>query len=282
MPMVWYIPPLSPVVDVVRGHRRRRRGPRQPVRGHRRAAHPGGVPRRTSSPPGTPRRSTRVLRKLAAMRSYMRDINLGPRRATPSIPAAVGMTGGGDVRDVPAARDRQVRRALRHPGRPRRAGPRPRGARHRVRRSTTTADRHGRPGPVRRGLRATRPPSRWRTSRCCRTGRPSDTVVGAEDQRKAGSTSSTGTARAPRMGSSPGTPMADRGRRSDAARGPRGATRAPATGSRTPWAACSAACSATRPSELRGAARRRSEAARASRRTWRLLGERRRPPATAR
>jgi len=32
-----------------------------------------------------------VLRKLAAMRSYMRDINLG-READPGIPAAVGMT----------------------------------------------------------------------------------------------------------------------------------------------------------------------------------------------
>ena len=46
----------------------------------------------TCSPPATPRRSTGVLRKLAAMRSYMRDINLG-RDPDESIPAAVGMTG---------------------------------------------------------------------------------------------------------------------------------------------------------------------------------------------
>ena len=46
MPMVWYIPPLSPVVDIVRdtGHDAEDSG--QPVRRHRRAAHPGRVPRR--------------------------------------------------------------------------------------------------------------------------------------------------------------------------------------------------------------------------------------------
>ena len=46
MPMVWYIPPLSPVVDVLRdtGHDGEDVG--QPVRRGRRAAHPGGVPGR--------------------------------------------------------------------------------------------------------------------------------------------------------------------------------------------------------------------------------------------
>ena len=59
MPMVWYIPPLSPVVDVAARHRPRRRGRGQPVRRRRRAAHPGGVPgralHRRRPGPGRPR-----------------------------------------------------------------------------------------------------------------------------------------------------------------------------------------------------------------------------------
>ena len=43
------------------------------------------------SPPATSRRSTPCCKKLAAMRSYMRDINMG-RDPDASIPAAVGMT----------------------------------------------------------------------------------------------------------------------------------------------------------------------------------------------
>ena len=47
MPMVWYIPPLSPIVDAAPRPGPRRRGRRRPVRGHRRAADPDGVPGRT-------------------------------------------------------------------------------------------------------------------------------------------------------------------------------------------------------------------------------------------
>jgi nitrate reductase beta subunit len=91
MPMVWYIPPLSPVVDVIRdtGHDAEDRGNlfaaiealRIPVDYLARlftAGDPGPV--------------TAALRRLAAMRSYMRDINLG-REPDESIPAAVGMSG---------------------------------------------------------------------------------------------------------------------------------------------------------------------------------------------
>ena len=91
MPMVWYIPPLSPVVDVVARDRRGRRGHGQPVRRDRRAADPGRVPRRAVHAPATSRPSTRCCKKLAAMRSYMRDINMG-RDPDASIPAAVGMS----------------------------------------------------------------------------------------------------------------------------------------------------------------------------------------------
>ena len=88
MPMVWYIPPLSPVVDVV--------------------SEPGVDPEDSGNlfaaiealripveylanlfTAGDVRPVNDVLRKLAAMRSYMRDINLG-REPDGSIPAAVG------------------------------------------------------------------------------------------------------------------------------------------------------------------------------------------------
>jgi nitrate reductase beta subunit len=91
MPMVWYIPPLSPVVDVVRdtGHDAEDRGNlfaaiealRIPVEYLAGLFTAGDV---------APVEA--VLRRLAAMRSYLRDINLG-RDPDESIPAGVGMTG---------------------------------------------------------------------------------------------------------------------------------------------------------------------------------------------
>ncbi|MFC8502587.1 nitrate reductase subunit beta [Pedococcus sp. NPDC057267] len=91
MPMVWYIPPLSPVVDVVRdtGHDAEDRGNlfaaidtlRIPVEYLANLFTAGDT-----AP------VERVLKKLAAMRSYMRDINLG-RDPDESIPQAVGMDG---------------------------------------------------------------------------------------------------------------------------------------------------------------------------------------------
>jgi nitrate reductase beta subunit len=90
MPMVWYIPPLSPVVDVVRdtGEDAEDRGNlfaaidalRIPVEYLAELFTAGDV-----APVDA------VLRKLAAMRSYMRDVNLG-REPDGAIPAAVGMT----------------------------------------------------------------------------------------------------------------------------------------------------------------------------------------------
>ncbi|NPC98861.1 nitrate reductase subunit beta [Nocardioides sp. zg-DK7169] len=89
MPMVWYIPPLSPVVDVVRdtGEDAEDHGNlfaaidalRIPVEYLAELFTAGEV-----APVDA------VLRRLAAMRSYMRDINLG-REPDASIPAAVGM-----------------------------------------------------------------------------------------------------------------------------------------------------------------------------------------------
>ncbi|MFF4128748.1 nitrate reductase subunit beta [Microbispora rosea] len=92
MPMVWYIPPLSPVVDVLRetGHDGERAGNlfgaidalRIPI---------GYLAELFSA--GDPEPVRAVLRRLAAMRSYMRGINLAGERDE-SIPAAVGLKGG--------------------------------------------------------------------------------------------------------------------------------------------------------------------------------------------
>ncbi|WP_313820988.1 nitrate reductase subunit beta [Citricoccus sp.] len=91
MPMVWYVPPLSPVVDLLKDQ------------GHdgEDADNLFGAIESLRIPveylaelftAGDTGLVTGVLRKLAAMRSYMRDITLG-READESIAEAVGMTG---------------------------------------------------------------------------------------------------------------------------------------------------------------------------------------------
>ena len=91
MPMVWYIPPLSPVVDVVR-----ETGYDAEDRGNLFAAIEAlRIPIDYLAQlftAGDPAPVDAVLRRLAAMRSYQRDINLG-RPPDESIPAAVGLTG---------------------------------------------------------------------------------------------------------------------------------------------------------------------------------------------
>jgi nitrate reductase / nitrite oxidoreductase, beta subunit len=91
MPMVWYIPPLSPVVDVVRDT-----GYDAEDRGNLFAAIEAlRIPVDYLAQlftAGDPAPVDAVLRRLAAMRSYMRDLNLG-RDADESVPATVGMTG---------------------------------------------------------------------------------------------------------------------------------------------------------------------------------------------
>jgi nitrate reductase beta subunit len=88
--MVWYVPPLSPVVDVLssQGHDAEDRatlfGAIDALR----------IPVEYLAELFTAGRTdvvTGVLRKLAAMRAYMRDVTLG-RDADASIPASVGLT----------------------------------------------------------------------------------------------------------------------------------------------------------------------------------------------
>ncbi|MEU1985722.1 nitrate reductase subunit beta [Nocardia sp. NPDC019395] len=91
LPMVWYIPPLSPVVDIVRdtGHDAEDYGNlfaaiealRIPV---------DYLAQLFTA--GDPAPVTEVLRRIAAMRSYMRDINFG-REPQERVAEAVGMTG---------------------------------------------------------------------------------------------------------------------------------------------------------------------------------------------
>ncbi|WP_329416812.1 nitrate reductase subunit beta [Streptomyces sp. NBC_00704] len=91
MPMVWYIPPLSPVVDAVRDTG-------QDAENHRTlfaAVDALRIPVDYLAQlftAGDPAPVDAVLRRLAAMRAYMRDINLG-REPNDDIPEAVGMTG---------------------------------------------------------------------------------------------------------------------------------------------------------------------------------------------
>lgn len=90
VPMVWYIPPLSPVVDAVSrdGHDGEDLGN---LFG---ALHALRIPLEYLAglfTAGDTRVVEGVLQRLAAMRSYMRDINLG-RETQPHIPASVGMT----------------------------------------------------------------------------------------------------------------------------------------------------------------------------------------------
>jgi nitrate reductase beta subunit len=97
MPMVWYIPPLSPVVDVLAkdGHDAEDAGNlfgaidalRIPI-GYLAELFTAGDPRPVRD----------VLARLAAMRAYMRDVNLD-RPTRPEIAEAVGMSEG-EVRDM--------------------------------------------------------------------------------------------------------------------------------------------------------------------------------------
>lgn len=90
VPMVWYIPPLSPVVDAIGrdGHDGEDLGNLFGALGALR------IPIEYLAGLFTAGDTTvveSVLRRLAAMRSYMRDINLG-RPTQPHIPESVGMT----------------------------------------------------------------------------------------------------------------------------------------------------------------------------------------------
>ncbi|BBX23539.1 nitrate reductase subunit beta [Mycolicibacter terrae] len=90
LPMVWYVPPLSPVVDAVSrdGHDGEELGN---LFGALEALRIPMAYLAELFTAGDTAIIEDVLRRLAAMRSYMRDISLG-RETQPHIPASVGMT----------------------------------------------------------------------------------------------------------------------------------------------------------------------------------------------
>ncbi|MEO6943017.1 MAG: nitrate reductase subunit beta [Terrimesophilobacter sp.] len=91
MPMVWYIPPLSPVVDVVSNSG----ADGEDVRNLFAAIDKLRIPVEYLAELFTAGDVVPIehsLKKLAAMRSYMRDINLG-NEANENVAHAVGMTG---------------------------------------------------------------------------------------------------------------------------------------------------------------------------------------------
>src|SRR5690606_16412283 len=90
MPMVWYIPPLSPVVDAVRDTGADAEDRDTLFAAIERMRIPVEYLANLFTA-GDTRPVESVLRRMAAMRSYMRDINLG-RDPQPEIPAAVGMS----------------------------------------------------------------------------------------------------------------------------------------------------------------------------------------------
>ncbi|UYO95876.1 nitrate reductase subunit beta [Microbacterium sp. M28] len=91
MPMVWYIPPLSPVVDVVTGSGNDGEDARTLFAAIDKLRIPVGYLAEMFTA-GDPRPVDHALRRLAAMRSYMRGINLDDERDE-RIATAVGMTG---------------------------------------------------------------------------------------------------------------------------------------------------------------------------------------------
>ncbi|WP_243225967.1 nitrate reductase subunit beta [Microbacterium sp. CIAB417] len=91
MPMVWYIPPLSPVVDVVTGSGNDGEDARTLFAAIDKLRIPIGYLAELFTA-GDTRPVDHALRRLAAMRSYMRGINLDDERDE-RIATAVGMTG---------------------------------------------------------------------------------------------------------------------------------------------------------------------------------------------
>ena len=220
MPMVWYVPPLSPVVDVVRDT-----GEDAEDAGNLFAAIDAlRIPIEYLAElftAGDVAPVDRVLRKLAAMRSYMRDINLG-REPDPSIPERVGMSEE-EMYDMYRllALAKYDERYVIPPAHAEQA--------HALEELATECalDYEGGPGHGRLRARSARGPGPRhrlpsRTSPCSATGRQSDTMAARATSRR-GSTSSTGTARASPRGCSRRARRAgrDRGGRPMTARHPR-------------------------------------------------------------
>ena len=209
MPMVWYVPPLSPVVDRLTetGYDGEDAGNLFGAIDALRIPVEYLAELFTAGDPGPVRG---VLQKLAAMRSYMRDVTLD-RPRDESIAAAVGMTGGAIVEMYRLLGHRQVRGALRHPDRLRgRLEPRTSSRSSRAASTSTAGPAWSAAGRSAR-RRADRRRCRWRPSTRCGSGRPA-TRSPTPAVRRAGQPAQLGRQGPPRRAvpaatrSGPGTP----------------------------------------------------------------------------
>ena len=91
MPMVWYIPPLSPIVDLLRDQGHNGESTESPLRGHPSAAHSVGVPGRAVHGGRRRRDRARAFGTGGDARTHAQHHPRSSRRTTPS-PLSVGMT----------------------------------------------------------------------------------------------------------------------------------------------------------------------------------------------
>ncbi len=118
LPMVWYVPPLSPVESLGESLVRDGGDPDAVFAAIEELRIPVAYLANFLSA-GDPEPVRRSLRRLVAMRRHMRERNLGGE-PDPGIAREVGMEPARAGGDVPAGRDRRLRRALRDPEAPRR------------------------------------------------------------------------------------------------------------------------------------------------------------------
>jgi nitrate reductase beta subunit len=179
MPMVWYIPPLSPVVDALRetGNDAEDAGNlfgalnalRIPIEYLAELFTAGDVvPVKTLRSPGG---HARVHARQQPGQSHR---CVDPRCGRDDR--------GGDVRAVPSAGDRQVRGPLRHSRGAHRDGKEPRGDRLLL--GLRGGAGHVRAGSVRRGLRTTRTPVAVETFHALAQRQQSETIVAEDDEAK--------------------------------------------------------------------------------------------------
>ena len=110
--MVWYVPPLSPVMGMIEGE-----GSEADPDDVFPAIDELRIPVAYLAnllTAGDEEPVRLALKRLAAMRAFMREQTLGGE-PDPAVAARCGLEPADGRAAVPAARDREVRRALRHP-----------------------------------------------------------------------------------------------------------------------------------------------------------------------
>ena len=216
MPMVWYIPPLSPVVDVAARHRPRRRGRRQPVRRRSTRCASRSSTSPSCSPPATRRRSTRCC---AGSPRCAPTCATSTSAASPTSrsPTPVGMTGEqmDDMYRLLAIAKYDERYVI--PPAHAEQAHQPGGAGHRVQPRLRGRPGHGRLRAVRRGAPAAPAPIAVENFHMLRDRQTADTVVDPGDKARRVNLLNWDGKGAP-DGPVPAAPDADAGRQRDAGR----------------------------------------------------------------